>query len=143
MRFLLLYSRCTKATLLLYLCLGSPALLIELWFEKIGRPSAIPNTGELKRPGEDLEAKGLTEYLWDVLYWTWGTILVAALVGNRAWWMWLATPVYSAWLGWTTYGGMKKGMGGMMGQKSEGESGSESKRQKKLEKRGGQKMQYR
>jgi len=123
--------------------LGSPAFIIEFWFEKIGRPTANPQTGELKRSGEDLEAKGLTEDLWDVLYWTWGTILVATLVGNKAWWMWAVIPVYGAWLGWTTYSGMRKSMGAMSGQGAGGEGEGESRRQKKLEKRGGQKMQYR
>ncbi|KAL8827004.1 MAG: hypothetical protein Q9191_003449 [Dirinaria sp. TL-2023a] len=144
-RFLLFRSSCTRNTILLYFLLSSPALAIEFWLEKIGRPSIAPN-GEVKRSGEDLEAKGLTEYLWDVLYWSWGCIFVAAVFGNKAWWAWSAIPLYSVWLAWTTFGGMRQGLAGMTGQQGEGKStngSATSNRQKKMEKRGGQKVLYR
>ena len=87
------------------------------------------------------------EFMWDVLYWTWGCIATAALLGNTAWWMYFAVPVYSMWMASSTILGMRKGMGGMMGQddgSGQGENSvADSKRQKKLEKRGGQKVQYR
>ena len=67
-----------------------PALIIEFWLERIGRPSYVPQTTELRRSGEDLEAKGLTEYMWDVLYWSWGCVAVAAVLGDRAWWLWVS-----------------------------------------------------
>lgn len=99
----------------------------------------------MKGSGEDLEAKGLTEYLWDVLYWSWGCTVLAALFGNRVWWAWSAIPVYSVWLAWTKFGGMRQGLAGMAGQgKSDGvNGGATSNRQKKMEKRGGQKVSYR
>ena len=85
--------------------------------------------------------------MWDVLYWTWACIVAAALVGNRAWWMYAVVPVYSTWMASTVILNMKKGMAGMAGQGDsvgEGSDGSgDSKRQKKLEKRGVQKVQYR
>jgi len=143
LRFIRFRTTCTRATFLLYFVLYSPALAIEFWLEKIGRPSTSSN-GDL-RAGEDLEAKGLTEYLWDVLYWSWGCVAVAGLFGDRAWWTWSAIPVYSIWLAWTTFGGMRQGLAGMTGQ-SGGEGvngGGISNRQKKMEKRGGQKVQYR
>lgn len=132
-------------TYILYIILSAPSFIIEFWLEKIGRPTTAPNS-ELKKSGEDLEAEGLTEYLWDVLYWTWGCIGAASVIGDKAWWMWIVVPLYSAYLAFTTFTGMRKGMGGMMGQGDgvEGTAGGgESKRQKKIEKRGGQKMQYR
>ncbi|MCJ1364659.1 hypothetical protein MMC16_003774 [Acarospora aff. strigata] len=144
LRFLLFRSTATRSTFLLYAILSFPAFLIEFWFERIGRPTFAPN-GELKRPGEDLEAKGLTEYLWDVLYWTWGCIGIASVLGNKAWWMWTAIPLYSAWLAYTTFGGMRQGLAGMTGagdQPPAGGSGG-SNRQRKMEKRGGQRTQYR
>ena len=143
-RFLLLRSSATRSTFLLYALLSFPAFLIEFWFERLGRPTHAQN-GELKRSGEDLDAKGLTEYLWDVLYWTWGCLGLATVLGSRAWWLWTAIPVYSAWLAYTTFGGMRQGMAGLAGagdQAVAGDSGG-SNRQKKMEKRGGQRMQYR
>ena len=121
-------------------------MAIEFWLEKIGRPQYAEN-GELRKSGEDLDAKGLTEFMWDVLYWTWACIAAAALVGNRAWWMYAVVPVYSTWMASTMILNMKKGMAGMTGQGNSvgegGEGSGDSKRQKKLEKRGGQKVQHR
>ena len=142
LRFLLFRSSCTRSTYLLYLCLSAPAFIIEFWFEKLGRPSYAPN-GELKRSGDDLEAKGLTDYLFDVLYWTWGTSVMAAIFGDRGWWLWAVIPIYSVWAAYTTFGSMRQGIAGMAGQDDGGTSGAVSNRQKKIEKRGGQKVQYR
>lgn len=49
-------------------------------------------------------------------------------------------PLYSVWLAYTTFTGMKSGLAGMGGTES---AVAESKRQKKMEKRGGQRVQYR
>jgi hypothetical protein len=83
--------------------------------------------------------------MFDVLYWSWGTIIVASFVGDKGWWMWLVIPLYSVYLGYTTFAGVRQGMTGMAGQGPEGAGGSAatSNRQKKLEKRGGPKVQYR
>ena len=116
--------------------------MIEFWLEKIGRPTSAPN-GELKKAGEDLEAQGLTEYMWDVLYWSWGCTSVATLFGNKAWWMWIIVPLYSVWLAWTTFGGMRQATAGPQGSAEMANGSGTSNRQKKLEKRGGQKVQYR
>jgi hypothetical protein len=129
----------------LYFILSSPAFAIEFWLEKIGRPTFAPS-GELKRPGEDLEAQGLTEYLWDVLYWSWGCIGLASLFGDRVWWAWLIIPLYSLWLAYTTFGGMRQAMKGVAAQGEGAEGGfntGSSNRQKKIEKRGAQRAQYR
>ncbi|KAL8928762.1 MAG: hypothetical protein Q9208_001540 [Pyrenodesmia sp. 3 TL-2023] len=141
LRLVLFRTSCTRTTLILYGLLSAPALVIEFWFERIGRPVNAPN-GELKKAGEDLEAKGLTEYMWDVLYWTWGCVGVAGLFGDKAWWGYLVVPVYSLWLAWTTFGSMKEGILGMAGGGGTGgaANGGTSNRQRKMEKRSGQKM---
>ena len=142
LRFLLFRRR-----LLPYVLITFSALFIEFWFERIARPTYTdtPNGKELKRAGEDLEAKGLTEWMWDIVYWTWGCIVVAAVLGDWAWWLYAVVPLYSAWLAFSTYTGVRQGMGGMMGGGSGGGDGSggQSKRQAKMEKRGGQKVAYR
>ena len=127
--------------LLPYILLSFPSLLIEFWFERIARPTYTPD-GDLKRAGEDLEAKGLTEWMWDVLYWSWGCVVLVAVAGDWAWWAYAAVPVYSAYLGFTTYSGVRQGMAGFGGG-AEGGGGGQSKRQAKIEKRGGQKVAYR
>ncbi|KAK4694262.1 hypothetical protein P7C71_g3291, partial [Lecanoromycetidae sp. Uapishka_2] len=145
LRLLVFRAKYTRNTLILYIVFSMPALGIEYWFETIGRPKYAEN-GELKKSGEDLEAKGLTEFMWDVLYWTWACIAAAALLGNGAWYMYAAVPIYSMWMASTVLLGMRNGMAGMGKQdpgSAEGTGGEDSKRQKKLEKRGGQKMQYR
>lgn len=100
---------------------------------------------ELKRAGEDLEAKGLTEWMWDVIYWTWLNIATVTFLGDWAWWLYLAVPGYSIWLAFSTYNGLRQGLGGgasAVNGPAEAASG-QSKRQAKLEKRGGQRVQYR
>lgn len=136
LRFILFRASTTNASYWLYFLLSAPALIIEFWLEKIGRPAFAQN-GELTKSGEDLEAQGLTEYMWDVLYWSWGCTGVSSLFGNKGWWMWIIIPCYSLWLAWTTLGGMRKSMAGSQGDDGEAlNGGTTSKRQKKLEKRG-------
>ncbi|MCJ1377626.1 hypothetical protein MMC17_000721 [Xylographa soralifera] len=144
LRFLLFRSSSTRATFILWTLLSIPAFAIEFWLEKIGRP-ASGASGEVKDSGQDLEAKGLTEYMFDVLYWSWGTTFLASVFGDRAWWMWAAIPLYSVWLAYSTFGSVRQGIAGLLGQGAESETpnGATSNRQRKLEKRGGQKVQYR
>ena len=143
-RFLLFQSSSSRVTYLAYFLLSSPAIAVEFWLEKIARPTYGLN-GELQKAGEDLEAKGLTEYMCDVLYWTWGTVFLATVFGDKAWWMWAVVPLYSIWLGYSTFGSVRQGMAGLTGQgfdRSDASYSGTSNRQKKIEKRG-QKVQYR
>lgn len=139
-RALVFRSSFTRTSLLLYLVLVSPQLLVNYVFERQSRPVHAPD-GSIKRPGEDLEAKGLMEYMWDVTYWTYLCVLLAALLGDWAWWLWIVIPLYSSYMAWTTYTGMRGGFQDSAGVPQPG--AASSKRQAKLEKRGGQKVQYR
>ncbi|KAF2453901.1 hypothetical protein BDY21DRAFT_366623 [Lineolata rhizophorae] len=146
LRALLFRSSFSRTSLLLYLGLSSPALATEFWFERIARPVRDSTRGgELVQPGEDLEAKGLTEWMWDVIYWTYGCVVVSALFGDYGWWLWGIVPLYSIWLAYTTFVSARSGMAGMMGggDDAAAQAGGASKRQQKMERRGGQKMQYR
>ncbi|KAM0715023.1 hypothetical protein Q7P37_009488 [Cladosporium fusiforme] len=142
--FLLINFLFSSRSLTAWFVFTLPAFLIEFWFERIGRPTF--DNGDLKRSGEDLEAKGLTEWMWDITYWTWFCIGLSALLGNKAWYAYVVVPLYSGWLAFTTFTGARKGLAGMGGGESEGAASGpagQSKRQAKMEKRGGQKMQYR
>ncbi|TID13107.1 DUF788 domain protein [Venturia nashicola] len=143
-RVLIFRSSFTRGSFWRYALFSFPALFIQFWFERIGRPVYGSEPGDLRKSGEDLEAKGLTEWMWDVLYWTYGCILFAAVIGDRAWWLYITVPVYSAYLAYTTFTGVRQGMAGMAGPASAEEgTTTQSKRQAKLEKRGGQRTQYR
>ena len=87
--FLLLRLLFLRRSLTLYAILSAPALIIQFWFERISRPTYGPN-GELKRSGEDLEAQGLTEWMWDVLYWTYLCLVFVAVIGDYGWWAYVS-----------------------------------------------------
>ncbi|KAF2847401.1 hypothetical protein T440DRAFT_557504 [Plenodomus tracheiphilus IPT5] len=129
----------TRRSLLLYLTLSAPQLFIQFYFERLSRPTLTPD-GAIRRPGEDLEAKGLTEYMWDVVYWSYGCIALAAILGDWAWIFWVVVPMYSAYAAWGVYTGMR---GGYTDAAGVPQPEVASKRQAKMEKRGGQKVQYR
>jgi hypothetical protein len=136
----LLTRSLSRKSLVLYILLSAPQLLLQLYFERLSRPTTTPEGG-IKRAGEDLDAPGLTEYMWDVIYWSWLCIVMAALVGDKAWWLWLVIPAYSAYAAWGMYTGMRGG-GHHFDAAGVPQSGP-SKRQAKMEKRGGQKVSYR
>lgn len=123
-----------------YALLSAPGLVIEFYLERLARPSYNPD-GSLRRAGEDLDAQGLTEFMWDILYWTWINLILVIVFGNRAWWLYLIVPGYAIYAAVTTASGLKGMLGGMAGAGAEGEV--QSKRQAKMEKRGGQRVAYR
>lgn len=56
----------------------------------------------------------------------------------------MTVPTYSVYLAYTTFTGARQGMAGLAGPGAAEEGvTTQSKRQSKLEKRGGQRMQYR
>jgi hypothetical protein len=162
LRVLIFRSSLSRGTFIKFIIFAAPAGVIELFFERNSRPKYAGN--ELKSGGEDLEAKGLTEWMWDVLYWTWISTALVALFGDRLWWAMvshafqgkrikrrklicfaqIAVPFYSAWLAYTTFGNVRKslGMGGPATPAEESAPATMSKRQQKMEKRGGQRMAY-
>ena len=136
LRFGIYRDSVTRKTYLLYAILCTPAFAIEAWFEW----SARPRNG---RVGDDLEAKGVTEYMFDVIYCTWGTLVAAIIFGDVAWWLWTAVPIYSVFLLVTTFSSVKEGFAGLGTPQDEASETTTSNRQRKIEKRGGQKVQYR
>ncbi|KAF3045205.1 hypothetical protein E8E12_010696 [Didymella heteroderae] len=141
LRALIFRSSFTRRSLLLYLFLSAPQLLINLQFERLSRPTFLPD-GTIKRAGEDLDAPGLTEYMWDVTYWTYGCVALAALFGDWMWWGMLVVPVYSVYSLYGVYTGFRgAGYQDAAGVPQPGPA--QSKRQAKMEKRGGQKVSYR
>lgn len=126
---------------LAYLAFCLPAFVIEIYLDIIGRPE-YSHDGFLRRPGQDLGAKGLTEYMWDVVYWTWINILLVLIFGDKAWWLYLVVPGYTAYLATTTVGGLKAVISPPRDTGNAMATGTEIKRQQKLGKKGQQRMAY-
>lgn len=141
LRALIFRSSFTRRSLVLYLVLSAPQLLINLQFERLSRPTLLAD-GTIKRPGEDLDAPGLTEYMWDVTYWTYGCIVLAALFGDWMWWAMIVVPAYSVYSLYGVYTGFR-GAGHTDAAGVPQPGAAQSKRQAKMEKRGGQKVAYR
>ena len=108
LRALIFRASLSRKSLLVYVLLSAPQLLIELYFERLSRPTLTADGG-VQRAGEDLDAKGLTEYMWDVVYWTYGCITMSAILGDYAWWLWAVIPAYSGYAAWGMYTGMRGG----------------------------------
>jgi hypothetical protein len=75
--FFIVHFLFSSRSLFAWFILNLPALVIEFWFERIGRPTHA--NGDLKRSGEDLEAKGLTEWMWDLVRMGYGSCLLRIL----------------------------------------------------------------
>ena len=116
-----------RAALLRYALLCAPALAIELLvFERGSRPryaaaddaraagaaaaagagagagadagEAAGGARELRAAGADLDAPGLTDLLWDVVYWTWAVLALVAVAGEWAWWLYVSARVSPSFL---------------------------------------------
>lgn len=90
LRLLVFRSSFSRSSLLSYVVLSSPALAIEYVFEHNSRPKYDSAGVNLVRSGDDLESKGIMEWMWDVLYWTWACIFMAAIAGDWAWWFYVS-----------------------------------------------------
>jgi hypothetical protein len=145
-----------RSSAVLYVALSIPGALVELWLERIGRPVFEgTNPPELRRAGEDLDAAGLTEFLWDVLYWTWACLMFAAALGDWAWSLWVSVGIilqstadevdcYTALWGvlgilgvceraeglWRLGGRARRGRGGFVGREQEAAEDGEERRAK-------------
>jgi SRP-independent targeting protein 2/TMEM208 len=126
---------------LLYFIFCSPALAIQSYLHVIGWPE-YSHDGFLRRPGQDMDARGLTEYMWDVVYWTWINVPLVLTFGNGAWWLYAVVPAYTIYLAATTVGGLKAMLSPPQDDGDATATGAESKRQQKLGKRAQQRMAY-
>lgn len=109
-------------SLLLYFLLSLPSFLCEFTLERSGRPTYDPSTQALKTAGEDLANPGLTEYMFDLIWVTWGTVVLVLLFGNWMWLVWAIVPAFGAYKGFGLMGAARQ-----MAQMSGGDqAGSEA-----------------
>jgi SRP-independent targeting protein 2/TMEM208 len=72
----------------MYFLSASLAGWLQFQLESVGRPT-FDEKGGVIETGSDLGLGGLTEYLFDVLYVTWGIQLLVAFTTTYAWWLYL------------------------------------------------------
>lgn len=113
--FLLFHFLLRRRSLLTYGLLSAPSLICEYVLEVSGRPKYDPTTKALRTSGEDLAAVGLTEYMFDVVWVTWASIVAVLLFGNWGWLLWVAVPAYGAYLGSGLLGMGRQKMAQMQG----------------------------
>ena len=105
-----------RRSLLVYTILSLPSFVAQYILETSGRPKFDPTTKALKSAGEDLAAPGLTEYMFDIIWVTWLCLVMVMVVGNWAWLIWAAIPVYGLWKGYGLLGMARGMMGGAQQQ---------------------------
>jgi len=110
--FLLFTLLFRQRSLLAYGLFSIPGLIAEYILETSGRPKYDATTKVLKTSGEDLAAQGLTEYMFDIIWITWFSLVVVMFVGNWGWLVWAIVPVYGAYKGYGLLGMAKGLMGG-------------------------------
>lgn len=93
----LLFRR--RSSLVLYGVLSAPSLICEYVLESTGRPRYDPATKALKTSGEDMAAPGLTEYMFDVIWVTWASVVAVMAFGSWGWLLWAVVPAYGLYMG--------------------------------------------
>lgn len=110
--FLLFTTLIRTRSLLTYAVLSTPSFICQYVLEHSGRPKYDAATGALKTSGEDLAAQGLTEYMFDVIWVTWASLVAVIVFGNWGWLLWSMLPAYGLYMASGLWG-MGKGLLGM------------------------------
>jgi len=110
--FLLFNLIIKRRSLLVYFLFSIPCLVAEYILETTGRPKYDATTKALKDAGEDLAAPGLTEYMFDIIWVTWASLIAVIAFGNWGWIVWTVVPVYGAYKGYGLLGMARGMMGG-------------------------------
>ncbi|KAI9592761.1 hypothetical protein BDF19DRAFT_416065 [Syncephalis fuscata] len=114
-----------------YLLTWLPTLFIYRQFASMAQPQR-DMSGAIVSGGDDLNAPGLTSYMFDILYVTW-FVHLGSLAWSSVWWFYLVIPCYAFYSIWGFVAPML-GFGGN-GNKGGDQEASKSKRQQKMEKR--------
>lgn len=110
--FLLFTLLFRRRSYLAYTLFSLPSFIAEYILETTGRPKYDATTKALKSSGEDLAAQGLTEYMFDIIWITWFSLVVVIVMGNWGWLVWAVVPVYGAYKGYGLLGMARGLMGG-------------------------------
>ncbi|KYK61778.1 DUF788 domain-containing protein [Drechmeria coniospora] len=111
--FLVVHFLVAPRSLVAYGLFSTPAFVCEYVLEASGRPKFDAATNALKSAGEDMAARGLTEYMFDVIWVTWACAVLVVFVGNWGWLLWAVIPLYGLYLGKGLLGMGRQAMAGM------------------------------
>ncbi|PKS09993.1 hypothetical protein jhhlp_004617 [Lomentospora prolificans] len=120
-------------SLTLYGILSAPAFVSQFILERSGRPTRDPATGALRSAGQDLGAEGLTAYMFDVVWVTWASLVLVALIGDKGWALWTVVPAYGGYQAVRLLlkaRGLAGGMGGMGAQPDAAPQGGNRKQRR-------------
>lgn len=106
--FILFHYFFKTRSLFWWLLVSIPSFVCQFTLERTGRPSYDPATGAVRSSGEDLAAQGLTEYMFDVIWVTWATVVLVIFFGNWFWLTWVLVPAYGAYKGYGLMGAAKQ-----------------------------------
>ncbi|KAG9236994.1 hypothetical protein BJ875DRAFT_191356 [Amylocarpus encephaloides] len=105
-----------RRSLLAYIFFSTPSFICQFILETTGRPKYDASTKALKTAGEDLSAPGsAADYMFDVIWVTWGCLLLVTFFGNWAWLLWLVVPVFGVYKGYGMLSMARNMMGGGQG----------------------------
>lgn len=126
-----------------FIIFSIPSTVVMVHLEKTCRPK-FDERGGLIRPGEDLGQRGVMEYLKDIVYVTWICKFVSAvLASNWGFVLYVMIPLYAVVKAYTLYSEHRPKNTQSGGSALDEGLMPKSKRQEKMERRGGQKVTYR
>jgi hypothetical protein len=121
-----------RRSIVAYVLFSIPCLVAEYILESTGRPTYDQTTKALRSSGEDLAAPGLTEYMFDIIFVTWFSLVTVIIFGNWGWIVWSVVPIYGTYKGYGLLG-MAKGMmgGAQAGQMPDEQTVSGNRKQRR------------
>ncbi|KAI8883802.1 DUF788-domain-containing protein [Backusella circina FSU 941] len=134
-RIVFYWNTFTKSQFLLYGLSAGLTFMLYRVLVSAGTPTYSAD-GTLVSSGDDLNAEGLTAYMFDIIYVTWFVHITTAFISNKFWYVYLVIPAYAAYKIVPMAKSFLGGVGGNNnGAKEEDASQGKSKRQVKMEKR--------
>lgn len=97
-----------------YVLLSVTPWVIEWFLERNSRPQ-FDQSGKMVSAGEDLSAPGLTEYMFDIIWMHWLSLLAVVIFGNWGWLVFAIVPIYGLYKGFGLLSGARGMMGGGQG----------------------------
>ncbi|KAI8580858.1 hypothetical protein K450DRAFT_234905 [Umbelopsis ramanniana AG] len=141
-RGIMFWKTFTFSTLLAYSITSG----ITFYFYNVLKNAGTPNykaDGSIASGGDDLNAEGLTAYMFDIIYITWFVHITTAVISSKFWYTYIVIPVYAGFKLWPFIAPYLKSSGSTE-ESNEPTGPAKSKRQAKLEERAkkGQNVKY-
>lgn len=117
-----------KRSIIAYFIFSMPCLLAEFVLEKTGRPKYDATSKALKTSGEDLSAPGLTDFMFDVIFVTWISLVCVMIFGNWGWLFWMTIPIFGLYKGFKLFGVTKEIFNSPVADQNTSTSGNKTQR---------------